>query len=319
MQFAVNLPTSAGSSEYSTLLNCEHIDWKIQRQYAKAIEELGFDGIGIPDHLMTGDGSTTECLSTVAALACETDRVTLFPKTINNELRHGPLLAKIGATIDNLSGGRFKLGMGAGWKTDEAEAYGYEWPDAPTRLRKMEETIELTKLLWTEDEVDYDGDYYQLDGASCEPHPIRDPHPPIMIGGGGEEFTLRITAKHADEWNYWGPVDSIEHKLDVLREHCETYDTDYDAIAKSWFARAIVCETEAEVEAVLDEYPRYRDPDPDDPLASYNNLIGTPEQVVDQLEPYDELGIDEVVCEFVDLPETTGPELFAEEVIPRFK
>ena len=318
MRFGVNLPTSAGTSEYSTLLDCDYINWETQREYAVAVEDLGFDGIGVPDHLLTGDGATTECLTTISALARETSDVTLFPKTINNELRHPPLLAKAGAAIDTVSDGRFKLGMGAGWKADEAEAFGYEWPDAPTRLRKLEEAIELIELLWTRDDVVYEGDHYRVFGASCRPHPLQDPHPPIMVGGGGEEFTLRIVAKHADEWNYWGPVESIDHKLDVLKTHCETYGTDDDAIAKSWFTRAIVRKTEEEIEAILDAYPRYRDPAPDDPLASYNNLIGTPEQVAAQLEPYADLGIDEVICEFVDLPDTTGPTLFADEVIPEF-
>lgn len=318
MRFAVNIPTSAGSSEYSTLAFCDSVSWETQREYGTVAERAGYDGLGVPDHLMTGDGATAECLTTVTALARETEDVTLFPKTVNNELRHGPLLAKIGATMDNVSDGRLKLGMGAGWKEDEAVAYGYDWPDAPDRLRAMEETIELTKRLWTEDTVSYSGDYYHTDEAVCKPHPTQDPHPPIMIGGGGEEFTLRITAKHADEWNYWGPVDLIGHKLDVLEQHCDTYNTDFDAIDVSWFARCIVRETEEEVEGILDEVPRFRDPDPDDPLASYNNLIGTPDEIVSELDPYRELGVDEIDLEFVDFPDTTGLELFAEEVIPAF-
>lgn len=318
MRFTANVPTSAGESEYSTLAFCHRIDWEDQRDYARAVEAAGFDGIGVPDHLMTGDGATTECLVTLTALARETDSVTLFPKTINNELRHPPLLAKMAAGIDNVSGGRLKLGMGAGWKEDEAVAYGYEWPDAPDRLRAMEEAIELTERLWTEDEVTYDGDYYQVQDAVCKPHPTQSPRPPIMVGGGGEEFTLRIAAKHADEWNFWGPPDVIERKMNVLRDHCDTYGTDFDDIDVAWFARCIVRETEAEVEEILDRVPRFRDPDEDDPMASYNNLVGTPAQLAEQLEPYADLGVDEVDLEFVDFPEPTGVELFADEVAPQF-
>lgn len=317
MRFAVNVPTSAGASEYSMFAFADGIDWEGQRDYATLLEDLGFDGIGVPDHLMTGDGATTECITTLTALAVETDELELYPKTINDVLRHGPFLAKIAATLDNVSDGRLKLGMGAGWKTDEAVAYGYDWPDAPDRLRAMEETIEITKRLWTEDQVTYDGDYYSVDGAVCKPNPMQEPHPPIMVGGGGEEFTLRITAKHADEWNYWGDPDLYGHKLDVLREHCNTYDTEYDDIDKSWFARCIIRETEEEVDRLLDEVPRFRDPDPDDPLSEYNNLIGTPEQVAENLAQYED-EVDECVLEFVDLPKQEGPELFADEVIPQF-
>jgi len=320
MRFAANIPTGVGSSEYSMLAFCDSIDWETQMEFAQSIEAAGYDGIAVPDHLLIGDNrGTTECFTTLAALARETEDVTLFPKTVNNELRHGPLLAKMAADLDNVSDGRLKLGMGAGWKEDEAVAFGYDWPSAPERLRAMEETIELTKRLWTEDEVSYDGDYYQLDDATCRPRPRQDPHPPIMVGGGGEEFTLRIAAKHADEWNYWGSVDLISHKLDVLRDHCETYATEFDDIDVSWFARCIIRETEAEVEEILNEVPRFRDPDPDDPISTYNNLIGTPEQIIEELEPYEELGVDEADLEFVDFPDTTGAELFAEEVAPAFR
>jgi len=91
--------------------------------------------------------------------------------------------------------------LGAGWKQDEAEAFGYDYPSAPERLRRLEETIEVSGALWTGSDVEYDGEFYRPDGANGRPHPMQEPHPPIM--DGGEEFTLRITAKHADTWNYW--------------------------------------------------------------------------------------------------------------------
>lgn len=321
MQVAVNIPTSVGAGEYTSLLFCEEISWEIQRDYGVAMEELGFDGLAVPDHLMTGDTATMECLATITGLAGATDEVFLYPKTINNPLRHGPLLAKAAATIDHVSDGRLKLGMGAGWKEDEAVAYGYDWDDAPTRLRELEETIELTKRLWTEDVVDYEGDFFTLDEAVCKPHPKQRPHPPIMVGGGGEQFTLRIAAKHADTWNYWGPPHVMEQKIDVLTEHCRNAGTDPAAIEKSWFARCIIRETEAEVESILDEVPRFHQPDDPSEIdeGEYNNLIGTPEQIVDQLAAYDHLDLGEVVLEFVDFPRTTGAELFAERVLPEIR
>jgi alkanesulfonate monooxygenase SsuD/methylene tetrahydromethanopterin reductase-like flavin-dependent oxidoreductase (luciferase family) len=318
MEFAVNVPTSVGGSanaEYAMLPMADSISWPEQRAFGVEMERLGFDGLSIPDHLMTGNGATMECLTTLTALAGETEDVYLYPKTINNPLRHPPFLAKTAATVDNISDGRLKLGMGAGWKDDEALAYGYDWPSAPDRLREMEETVELTKRLWTEAEVTYEGEYVSVDGAVCKPHPVQDPRPPIMVGGGGEEFTLRIAAKHADCWNYWGAVDLIEHKLDVLADHCETYGTDYDAIQKSWFARCVVRETEAEVEALLEEVPRFREENLAD---DENHLVGTPEEIVADIERYADLGVEEVVVEFVDFPGADGAELFAEEVIPAF-
>mgnify|MGYP006277863501 CR=1 FL=1 len=321
MQFAVNIPTSAGASEYSTLAFCDEISYETQRDYAQRIEALGFDGVAVPDHLMTGDGATTECLTTLTGLAEATEDVYLYPKTINNHLRHPPMLAKACATLDTVSDGRLKLGMGAGWKDDEATAYGYDWPSAPRRLRELEEAIQVIDRLWTEDEVDFDGDYVTLDGAVCKPHPRQEPRPPIMVGGGGEEFTLRIAAKHADSWNYWGPPHVLQHKLDVLGAHCETYGTDYDAIEKSWFARCIVRETQAEVDELLENVPRFEPTDDWDEISEgeYLNLVGTPERLRSIVERYDEMGFDECVVEFVDFPHDDGPELFAEEVVPAFQ
>lgn len=314
IRYGVNVPTSGGDSEHTSLPFCDHIDWQDQRAFGKAAEALGYDSLGVPDHIMTGSGPTTECLTTVTGLAGVTDDVTLYPKTINNHLRHGPLLAKTVATLDVVSGGRVKLGMGAGWKADEATAYGYEWPAAPTRLREMKETIRLMKRLWTENEVTHDGEFYELESAICKPHPVQDPHPPIMIGGGGEQITLRMAAEYADTWNYYGSLEKMKRKLGVLREHCETADRPFDAIEKSWFARCIVRGTEAEVQALLEEAPRFTG---DRAGSGGAALVGTPAEVCEQLRAYRDLGFEEVIVEFVDFPETTGLELFADEVMPR--
>ena len=317
MEFAVNVPTSVGSSEYSTLPFADTISWADQRKFSKSIEDLGFDGLAVPDHLMTGDGSgTMECTATLAALAAETSDVYLYPKTINNPLRHGPLLAKIAATIDEISGGRLKLGMGAGWKDDEAIAYGYEWPSAAERLRELEETLEILKGMWTNEKFSYDGKYYSVDEAVCSPHPVQDPYPTIMVGGGGEQFTLRIAAKHADTWNFWGSLEVMERKLSILSDHCATYGTDYGGIQKSWFARCVIRETEEEVDALLEQVPMFREENLDD---SEHHLVGTPEEVVTDIERYTDLGIEEIVTEFIDFPGTEGARLFAEQVIPEFR
>lgn len=312
MNVAVNVPTSCGASEFSNLAFCNEIRWADQREFAIAVEQLGFDGIAVPDHLMTGDGPTTECLTTLAALARETEDAYLYPKTVNDQLRHGPLLAKVAAILDNVSEGRLKLGIGAGWKEDEAVAYGYEWPDAPTRLRRLEETIILLKRLWTEETVSFDGDFYDLEEAMCKPHPTQDPRPPIMVGGGGEEFTLRITAKHADAWNYWGSPELMRDKLDVLEDHCETYERASEEIELSWFARCLIRETEEELEELLNEVPQFREENLDE---DEFHLVGTPNEVQTNLERYFDMGFNEAVIEFVDFPHSEGAEIFADEVL----
>lgn len=317
MQFAVNVPTSGGDSVHSQLAFCEGIGWEDQRRFAVAMENLGFDGIAVPDHVMTGSGPTTECFVTLAGIARETSSVYLYPKTVNNHLRNPALLAKMAATLDNVSDGRLKLGMGAGWKESEAVAYGYDWPDPPTRLRMLEESIRLLVELWTEDRVSFDGDYYTLDGAMCRPHPTQEPRPPIMVGGGGETFTLRIAAKYADSWNFWGPPELMQRKLDVLETHCETYDRPFDDVERSWFARCLIREDEAELERLLDgPFSRFAPSNVDE---SEYPLVGTPETVRERLGPFVEKGFEEVVLEFVDFPRTTSAELFAEQVLPELR
>jgi alkanesulfonate monooxygenase SsuD/methylene tetrahydromethanopterin reductase-like flavin-dependent oxidoreductase (luciferase family) len=315
MEFAVNVPTSVGSGESKSLPFAEEIGWEIQREFGVALEGLGFDGLAVPDHVMTGNGATMECTTVLAALAAETEDVYLYPKTFNNHFRHGPFLAKTAATIDVISDGRLKVGMGGGWKADEAVAYGYDWPGAPDRLREMEETVRLMKRLWTGEPVDFDGQFYTLEGAVCRPVPRQDPHPPVMVGGPGEEFTLRIAAQVADTWNCWGSPEFYAGKLDVLRDHCGTYDRDYDAVQKSWFGRCVLRETEAEVEEILEMAPRFRPEQMDDDVT---HLVGTPAQVTEQLEEFADLGVEETVVEFVDFPRTDGAELFVDEVAPAF-
>lgn len=320
VSFVANVPTSVGATESTSLPFIDQIDWHSQRQFSKELEELGYDGLAIPDHLMTGKGAT-ECMTTLAGLACATDNVYLYPKTANNVLRHGPMLAKYAATIDEISNGRLKLGMGGGWHESEAIAFGYEWPDAPNRLRAMEETIEITKRLWTEETVTFEGEYYSVQDAYCRPKPVQDPHPPIMVGGGGEQFTLKIASKYADTWNYIGPHDYMERKLSILLRHCKKYGRDFDEIETSWFGRCVIGENEAAVENLLDKVPRFkpRNWSKSGGGAPEYHLVGTPDHIIQDIERYLELGISEIVVEFIDFPRAESARVFAEEVMPHFR
>lgn len=301
VEIAVNISTDTNPS----ISGYSEVQWTDQRNFVAEIESQGFDGIAIPDHLMIGDEHSLECISLSAALAQLTDEIDIYLNTVNNNLRHGPLLAKIASSIDNISDGRLKLGIGAGWYEDEANAYGYNWPDASERLYKMEESIVILKKLWTEDSVDFDGKFYNLEGAVCKPHPIQNPHPPVMIGGGGEEFTLRIAAKHADIWNYYGNIETMNEKINVLSKHCKTYDRSFGDIKKSWFCRCLLGESRKELDKMQ------KNGDIDDSV-----LVGTPSEILEKLKPYTQLGIDEFVLDFIDYPNKRSAELFSQEVAP---
>ncbi|WP_137290833.1 LLM class flavin-dependent oxidoreductase [Natronorubrum halophilum] len=301
VEIAVNISTDTNPA----LSGYSEVQWADQCNFVTKIESQGFDGIAIPDHLMIGDEHSLECISLSAAFAQLTDEIDIYLNTINNNLRHGPLLAKIASSIDNISGGRLKLGIGAGWYEAEANAYGYNWPDAPERLYKMEESIIVLKKLWTEDSVNFDGEFYNLDGAVCSPHPVQNPHPPVMIGGGGEEFTLRIAAKHADIWNYYGDIETMDNKMKVLSKHCDIYDRSFEDIKKSWFCRCLIRKSQEKLERIQENA------NVDDSVT-----VGTPSEILEKFKPYTRLGIDEFVLDFIDYPNKRSAELFSQEVAP---
>ena len=155
-------------------------------------------------------------------------------------------MAKMAANVQLLTGGRLLFGVGAGWMEEEYHAYNWEFPKPSVRIAQMVEAIRIVKQMWTEAPASFEGKYYRIENAYCEPQP--DPIPPIMIGGGGEQLTLRAVAELADWWNIPGVRPEVyPHKLDVLRGHCDAVGRDYDEIVKTYNAETvIVAESEAE-------------------------------------------------------------------------
>ena len=181
--------------------------WADTLATARHAEATGWDGIYVADHFLPsiGDdsGPTNECWGLLAGLAAAVPRVRLGSLVCGNTYRHPAVLANQAATVDQISGGRVVLGLGAGWQENEHEAYGIDLPAPGSRLDMLEEACQVVKGLLTQDRTTFDGQYYQLDNAPCEPKPVQDPLP-LLIGGGGEKRTLRIAAQFADEWNVWG-------------------------------------------------------------------------------------------------------------------
>jgi alkanesulfonate monooxygenase SsuD/methylene tetrahydromethanopterin reductase-like flavin-dependent oxidoreductase (luciferase family) len=154
--------------------------------------------------------------------------------TSGNTYRHPAVHAHIASTVDNISNGRVDFGMGAGWNVYEHESMGIPLYSTGERIRRLGEAAALTKLLWTEDLANFDGKYYQLTEARLNPKPVQKPHPPLVIGGGGEQLTLRVVAEHANIWNFiGGDVDVFNHKVSVLKEHCAAVGRDPSEIELS--------------------------------------------------------------------------------------
>jgi alkanesulfonate monooxygenase SsuD/methylene tetrahydromethanopterin reductase-like flavin-dependent oxidoreductase (luciferase family) len=220
--------------------------------------------------------------------------------------RNPALLAKTMANLQLLCGGRLLFGIGAGWLEREYAAYGYEFPEPAVRIAQLDETVEIVKRMWTQPRATFHGKHYRIEEAICEPKP--DPIPPILIGGGGEKLTLRVVAKHADWWNFPGGTrENYARKLEVLRRHCDAVGTDYAAIRKTWSPDGIaVARTEAEARRIGEASPYASNP-----------VVGTPDQVAEQLRAWVEIGVTYFIVRLLDFPRSEGIELFAHEVMPR--
>jgi F420-dependent oxidoreductase-like protein len=184
------------------------------------------------------DGSCFEGWTLLAALAAQTSRLRLGLMVAGNTYRHPAVHAHMAATVDVISNGRLEFGVGAGWNEYEHQSMGIPLYAPGERIRRLGEACEITRRLWTQQLTDFDGRYYQLAEARCEPKPIQKPYPPIVIGGSGEQLTLRVVAQYADIWNFaGGDVETFQHKIGVLHEHCAAVGRDPEQIELSVQAR----------------------------------------------------------------------------------
>jgi F420-dependent oxidoreductase-like protein len=197
-----------------------------------------FEHAWVFDHFIPlGADSTGPCLegwTLLAALAARTERLRIGQMVTGNTYRHPAVLANMAATVDIISRGRLDFGIGAGWNEQEHAMYNIPLYTPGERIRRLGEACEVIKRLWSETSANFDGKYYQLKDAYCEPKPVQKPYPPIVIGGGGEKLTLRVVAQHADIWNMpGGPVEIFQHKSQVLDEHCAAIGRDPSTIERS--------------------------------------------------------------------------------------
>ncbi len=209
------------------------------RRIAKEAESLGYDSFSCSDHIFLDENSAErnclEAWTLLSAIAVETKSIRLGTLVTCNSYRHPALLAKIAASIDMISNGRLWFGYGAGWKEIEYNAYGYDFPKIQVRMDMMEEALEIIRLLWTEAAPSYKGKHYSIEKAFSAPKPVQKPHPPILIGGMGEQRTLRAVARYADYCNF-SLHEELDRKLRVLKEHCRNEGRDFDEIGKSFMA-----------------------------------------------------------------------------------
>lgn len=287
--------------------------WNDTLALAKHAEASGWHGVWYADHFMPNaedtSGPTSECWTTLAALAASVPRIRIGALVTGNTYRHPAVLAKMAANVDNISGGRCVLGLGAGWQENEHRAYGIDFSTLGGRMSRLEEACQVITGLFSNEKANFAGKHYRLTDAPLAPKPVQKPLP-LLIGGGGEQRTLRIAAKYANEWNVWGTPEVLKHKGDILDRYCEEIGRDPKSIAHSAQGMLVLSDDAAMVERMK--------------AAGRPIIGGNGAQVRALVEQYAEAGVDELIIPDFNLGRTVAEKTavmdrFANEVMAHFR
>jgi F420-dependent oxidoreductase-like protein len=280
---------------------------------AASAERLGYHSIWVTDHFWNRgvpDADVLECATTMSALGATTSKLRIGALVLCNSFRNPAMLAKMLTSIDNISGGRLEIGLGAGWMEEEYHAYGYDFPSMGARLRQLEEGLQILKAMLTSKQASFTGRYFKIDGAYNIPQPVQKPHPPITIGGSGEKVMLKIVARYADRWNCPAGYRSFEQKFNALKDHCVAVGRDIKTINISEQLEVCIGTKDAEIEEkwkIAQRLPFWR-----------TAIKGTPPQVIAQLRERIARGVQFFTVIFGDMNSAPSVDLFAREVMPAF-
>ena len=289
-------------------------------------ESMGFDSFWVMDHfhqipiLGTPDQLMLEGWTTISVLAGITTRIKLGTLVTGVLYRYPSVLAKIAATLDVLSKGRLFLGIGASYFEGESSAYGItssgSFPSNQERLLRLEEAIQIIRKMWSEEpSASFNGTYYQINNAYCNPKPIQKPSPSILVGGSGERKTLKIVAKYADACNLFGSIETIKRKLDVLKEHCKSVGRDYDSILKTKLDLVVIDDNE---EIARKRAQQFYKGIPEQQIRDREFAIyGTREDVSRQIELLEEAGIQYLIIHFEPSREFEALDIFSDNIIKK--
>ena len=311
---------TARSVRFGALLRQADNAWTTIAEAARVCDDTGFHSIHFIDHLLAlpdPAGDILESWTTMTACAALTRRVRVGANVLCNSFRSPALLAKMGATLDVISGGRFQLGIGAGWHEAEYHAYGFDFPRAGVRIEQLGEAVRIIKRLWAGERVDFAGRHYRVRDGLCRPRPLQSPRPPIIIGGAGEAKMLRLVAEEADVWNCSaGNYAQLDRKVAALHAHCRAVGRDVASLELSLQDLVVIAPTEAALRAPLEEARRR--------LAFFGDVaaiatVGTPDRCIDTLRRKVAQGITYFVCLFTDGGQPETVRLFGERVLPAFR
>jgi F420-dependent oxidoreductase-like protein len=281
---------------FGVQLQAQRTSWAGYAAAVKATEQLGYGSVWTFDHLLpfsgADDGPCFETLTTLSALALLTERVRIGA-LINGVLYRDPAtLAKAAAQVDEMSGGRLDFSLGAAWAKREFRAYGIDFPPLDERHARLDEALEIVKLLWSQPRTTFHGRYYSIEDAPCEPKPVQSPHPPITVGGMNLA-TVRLAAKHADRFNMIGPAEKCAHRIEKLQQFCADFGRDPAEIEFSVHPTVAVARSRDEAEALAVRIAVGNAIDLAANRASW--VIGAPAEVTAALRGYIDLGVNHFV------------------------
>jgi F420-dependent oxidoreductase-like protein len=298
-------------------LQAQRTSWDDYAGALRAVEDLGFDSAWTYDHLLPfagpDDDPSFETLTTLGAMAVLTRRVRIGVLVAGVLYRDPATLAKSAAQVDQMSGGRLEFSLGAAWAEREFRAYGLPFPPMAERYERLDEALQIVKLLWTQDRTTFEGRHYRLEDAPCAPGPLQAPYPPITIGGSGLG-SLRMAARHATRWNFVGSAEKLAERADRLQRCCEEIGRDVAEIELSVHPNLALARTHEEAEAVAAAVVAGHGQDLEEQRGKW--LLGTSQEVTTQLRRYLDAGVSHVVIG-VGHPFDLAPlRRLREEVLP---
>lgn len=300
--------------EIAIMVEGQHgLTWDRWKRVARTVEEAGFSGLFRSDHFTNPEGPYTDSLelwTSLTWLADNTDDIEFGPLVTPVSFRHPVFIARMGKDIDNLADGRLVLGVGAGWQEREHEAFGFDLLDVADRFDRFEEGVEVIhELLRTEEPVDFDGQYFQLDGAKLLPQSDRPDGTRLLVGGNGMGRTIPLAAEYADEWNgVFLTPEEYAKRVTRLEESLRQSNRDDDAVRQSLMTQVVFGRDKAELEAALDGREA-------DELREQGLLVGTGGALREQLDRLDEVGVDRVMLQWLDIDDMDRLEALAGAVL----
>jgi F420-dependent oxidoreductase-like protein len=295
------------------------VDFRTVKERAQLADRVGFHSIWFVDHMWSRglpDLDHLEAWTLMSATAAVTERIGIATLVLCNSYRNPALLAKMASSLDNVSGGRLLLGLGAGWMDEEYRGYGYPFPSARVRVEQLDEALTVMKLLFSEARANFEGKYYSVADAANNPKPVQKPHPPILIGGAGEKLLLRVVAQHANIWNCPNNVaEQLPHKLDVLKRHCDSIGRDASEIEVSEQTIVVIGKDESDLKQKLGFAKSMLGNVFD---IDKTGIVGTPDQLIEKIAKRNRDGVSFFTMMFGDLNSAESIALFAEKVAPAF-